>query len=209
MIAGCAICLAPAAFAWNTPRFDPIQCPTDVLPKQLANAHCGYLTVPEDRSQQFGRTIQLFVAIIPAQSGKPASDPVATGAPMSWRLRTNGCAYAPSNNLTFSKSWYIAGLEANRNGGSRHREARLIAFVCAAEILGLAGFSLGGRSTTGRRGSPSGKGPPRSASDGATQRSKPAVRRSLRQRSMDQRWRSSIESQNCRCHHLTASSSSL
>jgi pimeloyl-ACP methyl ester carboxylesterase len=76
VIAGCAICLAPAAFAWNTPRFDPIQCPIDVLPKQLANAHCGYLTVPEDRSQQSGRTIQLFVAIIPAQSGKPASDPV-------------------------------------------------------------------------------------------------------------------------------------
>jgi hypothetical protein len=31
----------------------------------------------------------------------------------------------------------------NRNGASRpHREARAVAFVCAAEILGLAGFSL-------------------------------------------------------------------
>ena len=37
----------------------------------------------------------------------------------------------------------VAGLELNRNGGSRqYREARLVAFVCAAEILGLAGFSL-------------------------------------------------------------------
>jgi pimeloyl-ACP methyl ester carboxylesterase len=42
----------------------------------LAHAHCGYLTVPEDRSQPFDRTIQLFVAIIPAQSRKPAPDPV-------------------------------------------------------------------------------------------------------------------------------------
>jgi pimeloyl-ACP methyl ester carboxylesterase len=57
------------------PRFDPIECP-DRLPKQLANAHCGYLTVPEDRSQPSDRTIQLFVAIISAQSANPAPDPV-------------------------------------------------------------------------------------------------------------------------------------
>jgi pimeloyl-ACP methyl ester carboxylesterase len=74
MVASCAICLPPAAFAQNTPRFDPIQCPD--LPKQLANARCGYLVVPEDRSQPSGRTIQLFVAIIPAQSGQSAPDPV-------------------------------------------------------------------------------------------------------------------------------------
>ena len=37
----------------------------------------------------------------------------------------------------------VAWLGLNRNGGSRqYREARLVAFVCAAEILGLAGFSL-------------------------------------------------------------------
>ena len=54
----CAICLAPAAFARNTPRFDPIQCPDDF--PQLTNARCGYLVVPEDRSQPSGRTIQLF-----------------------------------------------------------------------------------------------------------------------------------------------------
>jgi hypothetical protein len=42
----------------------------------LANAGCGYLVVPEDRSQPSGRTIQLFVAIIPAQSGKSAPDPI-------------------------------------------------------------------------------------------------------------------------------------
>jgi len=42
----------------------------------LTNARCGYLVVPEDRSQPSGRTIQLFVAIIPAQSGKSAPDPI-------------------------------------------------------------------------------------------------------------------------------------
>ena len=75
MLVSCAVCIAPAAFARHTPRFDPIQCP-DNLPTQLANARCGYLVVPEDRAQQSGRTIQLFVAIIPAQSGTPAPDPV-------------------------------------------------------------------------------------------------------------------------------------
>ena len=70
----CAGCLASAAFARDMPRFDPIQCPDN--PTQFANAHCGYLTVPEDRSQPSGLTIQLFVAIIPAQSGTAAPDPV-------------------------------------------------------------------------------------------------------------------------------------
>jgi hypothetical protein len=42
----------------------------------LAIARCGYLVVPEDRSQPSGPTIQLFVAIIPAQSGNSPPDPV-------------------------------------------------------------------------------------------------------------------------------------
>jgi pimeloyl-ACP methyl ester carboxylesterase len=37
---------------------------------------CGYLVVPEDRARPDDRTIQLFVAIIPAQSGNSAPDPV-------------------------------------------------------------------------------------------------------------------------------------
>ena len=44
VVAACAICLVPPAFARDTPRFDPIQCPN--LPTQLgfprlANARCG------------------------------------------------------------------------------------------------------------------------------------------------------------------------
>ncbi len=75
VMASCSGCLASTAFARDMPRFDPIRC-RDNLPAQLATAHCGYLTVPEDRSQPSDRTIQLFVAIIPAQSGNPAPDPV-------------------------------------------------------------------------------------------------------------------------------------
>ena len=74
VVASCVTFLVPAAFARDTPRFDPIPCPD--LPPQLSNARCGYLVVPEDRSQPSDRTIQNFVAIIPAQSSKPAPDPV-------------------------------------------------------------------------------------------------------------------------------------
>ena len=57
------------------PRFEPAACPA--LPvKALANASCGYLVVPEDRSQPRGRTIRLIVAIIPARSARPEPDPV-------------------------------------------------------------------------------------------------------------------------------------
>jgi pimeloyl-ACP methyl ester carboxylesterase len=73
LVASFAACLTPAALAGNKPQFDPIKCPD--LPLQLANARCGYLVVPEDRSRPSDRTIQLFVAIIPAQSSKPAPDP--------------------------------------------------------------------------------------------------------------------------------------
>jgi hypothetical protein len=75
VLVSCAVCIAPVAFGWQTSRFDPIQCPPN-LPTQLTNARCGYLVVPEDRTQPDDRTIQLFVAIIPAQSGKSAPDPV-------------------------------------------------------------------------------------------------------------------------------------
>jgi pimeloyl-ACP methyl ester carboxylesterase len=74
VVVSCVTFLAPAAFAWDTPRFDPIPCPD--LPPQLASARCGYLVVPEDRSQPSDRTIKNFVAIIPAQSARPAPDPV-------------------------------------------------------------------------------------------------------------------------------------
>jgi pimeloyl-ACP methyl ester carboxylesterase len=79
--ASCLTFLAPAAYAQDAstatgvvPRFEAEPCPN--LPTQLANARCGYLVVPEDRSRPSDRTIQLFVLIVPAQSGKAAPDPV-------------------------------------------------------------------------------------------------------------------------------------
>src|SRR5271168_2559840 len=57
------------------PRFEPAACPS-IPVKPLANASCGYLVVPEDRSQPHGSTIRLVVAIIPARSARPRPDPV-------------------------------------------------------------------------------------------------------------------------------------
>ena len=79
--ASCLTFLAPAVSAQGAPtaagevpRFESARCPD--LPAQLAKARCGYLVVPEDRSQPISRTIRLFVAIVPAQSARPARDPV-------------------------------------------------------------------------------------------------------------------------------------
>ena len=51
------------------------------LPEPLAlpTARCGFLVVPENRSQADGRTIRLAVAIVPAVSPQPA--PLVSAAP--------------------------------------------------------------------------------------------------------------------------------
>lgn len=64
-----------AAGVTLVPRFEPAACPA--LPvRALATATCGYLVVPEDRSQPRGRTVRLIVAIVPARSARPQPDPV-------------------------------------------------------------------------------------------------------------------------------------
>jgi pimeloyl-ACP methyl ester carboxylesterase len=79
--ASCLTFLAPSVSAHDVPtaasevpRFERARCPD--LTTQLANARCGYLVVPENRSHPTGRTVQLFVAIIPAQTARSAPDPV-------------------------------------------------------------------------------------------------------------------------------------
>ncbi|APU39126.1 alpha/beta fold hydrolase [Streptomyces sp. TN58] len=59
-------------------RFVPGPCPEPPEPiEALADARCGHLEVPENRSRPGGRTIDLSVAVIPAVSpAKPAQDPV-------------------------------------------------------------------------------------------------------------------------------------
>jgi len=60
---------APAALApaediapSPVPRFEPAPCPKLREVKALAEASCGYLVVPENRSRPTGRTIRLMVA---------------------------------------------------------------------------------------------------------------------------------------------------
>ncbi len=57
--------------------FVPGACPTMPAPiAELKHARCGRLTVPEDRLNGGKRTIVLSVAILPAKSQRPKSDPI-------------------------------------------------------------------------------------------------------------------------------------
>ena len=60
----------------TVPRFEPAPCPTLPGAEELAKASCGYLVVPENRSQPTGRTIRLLVAKYPASSPEKRPDPV-------------------------------------------------------------------------------------------------------------------------------------
>ncbi|OIJ65356.1 alpha/beta fold hydrolase [Streptomyces mangrovisoli] len=58
-------------------RFVPGPCPRTADPVPvLDEAHCGTLTVPENRSRPKGRKITLSVAIVPAATRRQASDPI-------------------------------------------------------------------------------------------------------------------------------------
>ena len=60
----------------TVPRFEPAPCPKLAGAEELAKASCGYLVVPENRSQPNGRTIRLMVAKYPARSAEKRPDPV-------------------------------------------------------------------------------------------------------------------------------------
>ncbi|WP_327131118.1 alpha/beta hydrolase [Streptomyces sp. NBC_01343] len=59
-------------------RFVPGPCPKTPEPiEALADARCGFLEVPENRSRPGGKTIKLAVAVIPAvKPAEPAQDPL-------------------------------------------------------------------------------------------------------------------------------------
>jgi pimeloyl-ACP methyl ester carboxylesterase len=66
-----------AAAPLPTPSFKPTGCPTEPVATTLpADAHCGFLIVPENRARPNGRTIRLTVGIVPSKSSTPAPDPV-------------------------------------------------------------------------------------------------------------------------------------
>ena len=78
-----------AASSLPVPRFEPTTCPTEPFPTTLpADARCGFLIVPENRTRANGRTIRLTVGIVPAASQTPAPDPVVylAGGPGGYPL---------------------------------------------------------------------------------------------------------------------------
>jgi pimeloyl-ACP methyl ester carboxylesterase len=71
-----------AASRADAATFEPGPCPAEPA-EALADANCGFLVVPENRSNPNSRTIRLAVAAVPARSATPAPDPIAylTGGP--------------------------------------------------------------------------------------------------------------------------------
>lgn len=65
----------------DVPRFEPAPCPF-VVPFD-EHIECGYVFVPEDRSQPAARTIKIGVAIVKSHSPRPQPDPlmVLNGGP--------------------------------------------------------------------------------------------------------------------------------
>ncbi|HEX3370839.1 MAG TPA: alpha/beta hydrolase, partial [Candidatus Cybelea sp.] len=60
------------------PRFEAAQCPKTPEPiAALKSARCGFLIVPENRSQNTGRLVRLAVAIVRSHSETPQPDPIA------------------------------------------------------------------------------------------------------------------------------------
>jgi len=60
----------------TVPRFESAPCPKLQGAETLADASCGYLVVPEDRTRPNSRTIRLLVAKYPARSPQKRADPV-------------------------------------------------------------------------------------------------------------------------------------
>ena len=66
----------------DVPVFEPAACPFEV-PANPAGLRCGYVEVPEDRSQPNGRRLRLAVAILESFAEDPQPDPLVylTGGP--------------------------------------------------------------------------------------------------------------------------------
>lgn len=75
-----ALALASACISTSSgpssPAFTLVDCPEDVQIQLLVQHSCGYLTVPEDRSQPRGGKVRLFVLKIPPPDQHPRPDSV-------------------------------------------------------------------------------------------------------------------------------------
>jgi pimeloyl-ACP methyl ester carboxylesterase len=113
MMAGLAAGLRPPAAAADQapqsglPRFEPAACPyaSGRVPAG-ERLDCGYLLVPEDRSQPAARSLRLAVAILRSPNPAPAPDPVV--------FLSGGPGYGALDSLEYWLS-EASGLRANRD----------------------------------------------------------------------------------------------
>lgn len=77
-VAALVVAASSVAGAQSAARYTSRPCPElpPVFPAVPEDAECGTLTVPESRSVPNGRTIDLTVAIVPAESSPPRPDPI-------------------------------------------------------------------------------------------------------------------------------------
>jgi pimeloyl-ACP methyl ester carboxylesterase len=64
----------PEKVSTYTPRYEPADCPYEIPAGE--KMECGYLIVPEDRSQPDGPTIRVQVMNFKSRSDNPAPDPI-------------------------------------------------------------------------------------------------------------------------------------
>ncbi len=77
----------------NTPTYEPAKCKFD--PPERQHVECGFLSVPEDRSDPQSPTIKIAVAVFKAVSKHPKPDPIIylDGGPGGHSLDTAGDAF--------------------------------------------------------------------------------------------------------------------
>jgi pimeloyl-ACP methyl ester carboxylesterase len=84
-----------------TPKYEKANCPFDKV--QGVTVDCGYLTVPEDRTNPKGATIRIAVARYKAALPNPASDPIVYleggpgGSPLRAYTKSFSALFGPFN----------------------------------------------------------------------------------------------------------------
>ena len=88
LLAGLLALAVPVAAQNTVPRFDATNCPFTA--PEGTDPTCGYVTVPEDRSNPNGSTIRLAVAVFASDNPNPQPDPVIylDGGPGGHTLET-------------------------------------------------------------------------------------------------------------------------
>jgi len=71
-----ALALLAAGCGNESPRHGRVALSECRLPHYAPAAQCGTIRVPENRAQPQGRSIELFIAILPANTLRPAPDPL-------------------------------------------------------------------------------------------------------------------------------------